>query len=200
MRKWIVLIAAMLCLAGTANAQSTVSVAPPEDASALPPAPVPSGAPGHSTMDSRVLVGFGYQFNYFDVSGNKTIMNGVSGSVSYFFNDYFAIEGATSATFGNFSSITAEHLIFYGGGGRIQLRGRRVQPWAHALIGGGYTRFTQGVGPATFNGLGIMAGGGVDYKFSPHAAVRVQADYLGTRFGGAWQTTLSVGAGIVFDF
>lgn len=202
MRKWIVLIAATLCLAGTANAQNSVSVAPPDDASAsaLPPAPVPSGAPRGNPIDSRVLVGFGYQFTYFDVSGNKTTMNGVSGSVSYFLNDYFAIEGATSATFGNFNAITAEHLIFYGGGGRIQLRGRRIQPWAHALIGGGYTRFTQGVGPATFNGLGIMVGGGMDYKFSPHAAIRAQVDYLGTRFGGSWQTTMNIGAGIVFDF
>jgi len=198
MRKWIVLIAAALCLAGTASAQNTVSVATtPADSAA---AAAPSRTPGGSPEDSKVLIGFGYQFNYFDVSGNKTTMNGVSGSVAYFLNDYFAIEGATSATFGNFSSITAEHLIFYGGGGRVQMRGHRTQPWAHALIGGGYTRFTQGVGPATFNGLAIMAGGGVDYKFSPHVAIRGQADYLGTRFSGVWQTTFSAGAGIVFDF
>ncbi len=150
--------------------------------------------------DAKVLVGFGYLYQRFDIGGNDTNLNGVQASVSYFLNDYFAIEGATSATFGNFSSITAEHVVFYGGGGRLQLRGRRLQPWVHALVGGGYSRFTQGVGPASFNGLGIEAGGGIDYKFSPHAAIRVQTDYLGTRFSGAWQTTLNVGAGVVFDF
>jgi hypothetical protein len=200
MRKWIVLFAAALCIVGTASAQNTVSVATTTPDSSAAPAPTPNGAPGGSTIDSKVLVGFGYQFDYFDISGNKTIMNGVSGSFSYFLNDYFAIEAATTATFGNFNAVTAEHLIFYGGGGRIQMRGRRVQPWAHVLIGGGYTRFTQGVGPATFNGIGLMAGGGVDYKVTPHAAVRVQVDYLGTRFSSVWQTTMGVGAGIVFDF
>ncbi|HEV3219511.1 MAG TPA: outer membrane beta-barrel protein [Candidatus Acidoferrales bacterium] len=194
MRKWIVFCVAALCFVGTASAQSNVSVAVPVSA------PAPDGAHASFNEDSKVLVGLGYTYQYFDIGGNNTSMNGIQGSVAYFVNNYFAIEGATTATFGNLNSTTAEHIVFYGGGGRLQLRGRRMQPWVHALFGGGYARFTQGIGPASFNSYGIMAGGGVDYKFSPHAAIRVQGDYLGTHFGGVWQTTASVGAGIVFDF
>jgi hypothetical protein len=146
------------------------------------------------------LIGAGYVYQKFDLGGNSTNMNGVQGSVSRFINDYFALEGGMTASFGTVNPAIAQHLLFYGGGGRLQLRGRKLQPWAHAMAGGVYARFTQTIGTATFNGFGIMAGGGVDYKFRPRVALRVQADFLASHLSTFWQKTVSVGGGIVFNF
>ncbi len=193
MRKWIVFCMAALCLAGTANAQNTASAPAPS-------APAPSGPSSSYGDETKWLLGIGYVYQRFDIGGNNTNMNGIQTSVAYFINNYFAVEGGVTATFGTFSPAANQHLAFYGGGARIQARGQKWQPWGHALFGGTYVRFTQGAGPATFNGFGIMAGGGVDYKFRPHIGFRVQGDYLGTHVSGFWQKTASVGGGIVFDF
>ncbi len=192
MRRWIVFCIAALCLAGIANAQNS--------ASAPPSAPAPSGASMSYSEDTKWLIGAGYVYQRFDIGGNNTNMNGVQGSAARFMNDYFAVEGGVTATFGTVSPSIAQHLLFYGGGGRIQVRGRRLQPWAHVLAGGVYTRFTQTIGTATYNGFGIMAGGGVDYKFRPRLAFRVQGDFLGSYISSFWQKTASVGGGIVFNF
>ncbi len=196
MKRWIVFCTASLCLAGIASAQNAVSAPPPS----APVPSAPSGPSSSSSEDTRWLIGASYVYQNFDIGNGSTNMNGVQGSVSRFFNNYFALEGGVTATFGTVSPEVAQHLLFYGGGGRIQVRGRRLQPWAHALVGGVYSRFTQTGGTSTFNGFGIMAGGGVDYKFREHMAFRVQADFLGSYLSSFWQKTASAGAGIVFDF
>jgi opacity protein-like surface antigen len=193
MRKWIVFCMATLCLAGTAIAQNTPTV--PASATPAPPA-----ASNRYSDDTKWLIGMGYVYQRFDVGGASVNLNGVQGSVSRFFNNYMAIEGNVSATFGNLTPTVREQLAFYGGGVRIQSRGRKLEPWVHGIFGGVHSRVSQGVGPATNNGFGIMAGGGVDYKFSSHMALRVQGDYLGSHFSGLWQTSASVGVGIAFGF
>jgi hypothetical protein len=193
MRRSIVLCIAALCMAGAASAQNTISAPAPS-------APAPSGANRSYSEDSKWLIGFGYAYQRFNIGASSVNMNGIQASVARFSNEYLAFEGGVTATFGTVTPSIAQHLVFYGGGARIQARGRKLQPWAHALVGGTYARFTQSIGTATFNGLGIMAGGGVDLKFNSFAAFRVQGDFLSSRISAAWQKTASVGAGIVFDF
>jgi hypothetical protein len=193
MRRWIVICIAALCLAGTAIAQNTVSVA-------APTAPAPAAANTPYSEGTKWLFGIGYVYQRFNLGGSSTNLNGIQSSFSRFANNYFAFEGAVTATFGTFSATQNEHLVFYGGGGRLQSRGHKMEPWVHALFGGTHTRFTQGVGPGSFNGLGIMAGGGVDYRIGNHSALRVQGDFFTSHINAAWQKTVTVGAGIVFDF
>jgi hypothetical protein len=195
MRRLTVFCIAALCLAGIANAQNTTSAPPPSA-----PAPAPPGAAKSYSEDTKWLIGASYVYQRFDIGGNSTNMNGMQGSFARFLNEYFAVEGGVTATFGTVNPSIAQHLLFYGGGGRIQVRGRRLQPWAHALVGGVYSRFTQSIGTATYNGFGIMAGGGVDYKIQPRLAVRVQGDFLASYLSTFWQKTASVGGGIVFNF
>jgi hypothetical protein len=193
MRKWIVFCMASLCLAGTAVAQNTPSAPAPN-------APAPSGASQGYSDDSKWLIGISYAYQRFDISGKSANLNGVQTSVARFTNNYFALEGGVTATFGDLTPTVREQLAFYGGGARIQSRGHKTEPWLHVLFGGVHTRVTQGVGPASFSGFGIMAGGGVDYKFSSHMALRVQGDFLASHVNALWQNTANVGAGIVFGF
>jgi hypothetical protein len=49
--------------------------------------------------------------------------------------------------------------------------------------------------------LGLIGGGGLDVKVSPHVSLRlVQADYLYTRFSSARQDNIQLSAGIVLTF
>ena len=195
MRKWIVLCVAALCLAGTVSAQNSGS-AP------LPASPAPSGASQRSSDESVWLLGVGYNYQRFDLSNLDLSFNGVQTSVTRFFNDFLGVEGNLTASFCGSSAKTGgcEHLLTYTGGARLQWRGHKVEPWVHALFGGVYNRHTQAVGPASFNGFAILAGGGADIKVGSHLAVRGQVDYVPTRISAIWQKTISVGGGIVFGF
>jgi opacity protein-like surface antigen len=47
----------------------------------------------------------------------------------------------------------------------------------------------------------MSLGGGADYKWNEHIAIRViQVEYLYTHFGGARQNNARIEAGIVFRF
>jgi len=195
MRKWIVFCVAALCLAGTVSAQNS--------ASALPLAfPSPSSASQRSSDDPLWLFGVGYDYQRCNLCGVDVNMNGVQTSVTRFLNDYFGVEGNLTATFGSTTSDVCGcvHFLTYTGGARIQWRGHKVEPWVHALFGGAYSRHTQGIAPASFNGIAILAGGGADIKVNPHFAVRGQFDYVPTHLIGLWQNSYSIGGGIVFGF
>ncbi|HWR35787.1 MAG TPA: outer membrane beta-barrel protein [Clostridia bacterium] len=85
-----------------------------------------------------------------------------------------------------------------------------VQPFAHALFGGGHRKIeTDLFGfnlPGTSNSENAFAmqlGGGADFAFSPSVAIRGQVDWIQTRFNDLAddrQNHLKASAGIVFRF
>jgi hypothetical protein len=201
MRKIIVLSAAVLIFAGIAAAQenTTATVATVTTDSASAPAAASSRFSTENGYPWQVGANFTYQ--RFDIGGGNSNLYGIHTTVTRWIGDsWFGIEGTASASFGTLNPIRKEQVVFYGGGAHVGKRTGRFQPWGHFLAGGAHDRFTQAVGPASFNALAIMGGGGVDIQWRSHIAWRVQADYLGTRFGSVWQKSITTGVGILFDF
>jgi hypothetical protein len=195
MRKIIMLCAAMLCFAGAAAAQNNTTAT-------LVAEPAPAAA-SRMSSDSGYpwQVGANFTYQRFDIGKGNANLYGVQTSVARWIGDSpVGIEGTVTATFGRFSPLVREQVVFYGGGIKVGKREGKYQPWAHILFGGAHDRFNQGIGPAAFNTWGFMGGGGVDVQWRSHIAFRGQVDFLGTHFGGVFQKTVSVGGGIVFDF
>jgi hypothetical protein len=195
MRKIILASVAMLSFAGAAAAQDTTTAT----VSADPAAPAANRMSSGEGYPWQVGANFTYQ--RFAIGSQNANLYGIQSSVARWIADSpVGIEGTVTATFGRFSPLVREQVVFYGGGLKVGKREGKFQPWAHILFGGAHDRFNQGIGPASFNTWGIMGGGGVDIQWRSHIAWRAQVDFLGTHFGGVWQKTVSVGGGIVFDF
>jgi hypothetical protein len=142
-----------------------------------------------------------FSYQRFDIGNNNNNLYGIQSSVTRFIGDSkFGVEGTVAATFGFLNPKDREQVVFYGGGLHVGKRTGKVQPWVHAIAGAAHDRFNQTAGPATYNGFGFMAGGGVDIGLRPHLALRVEGDFLGTHFGGVWQKTINAGGGIVVNF
>jgi hypothetical protein len=195
MRKIMVLCAAMLCFAGAAAAQNDTTAT-------LAAAPAPAAASKMSSgSDYPWQVGMNFTYQRFDIGGGNSNLYGVQTAVTRWLGDsWFGIEGTVTTTFGRLNPTNREQQTFYGGGAHVGSRSGKLKPWAHFDVGGAHERFNQHVGPAAFNGFGLMGGGGVDIQWKSHIAFRFQGDYFGTRYNGFWQKSISTGAGILFDF
>ena len=107
---------------------------------------------------------------------------------------------------GTFSSQRDQYFVL--GGVQFKARNsRRVQPFAHALVGAslfrGFTSNSTGAGIVyTFDdatSLAMVLGGGVDVRLSKRIDLRlVQADYSPTFFGSGRQNNIRLSFGIVF--
>src|SRR5262249_44908121 len=124
---------------------------------------------------------------------------GLNTSLSYFTNDWFAIEGNVSGTFAPdvVPGALAKFLI-YGAGPKIAWRQRRWEPWLHGLVGGLHEepQFA-GVGK---NGFAVQLGGGADYRWMPRLGFRLQADYVRSSLFSQNQNNFQLVAGVVFHF
>lgn len=179
------------------------------DTVAVPSAPEPQpGTPepeprfyfGHSE-DLQFQLGLGYQYVRFRSTPFNANLNGLQTSLSYFINDWFAVEGNTVAAFGTkvFGGDRSKYLL-YTGGGRIAWRGdRRLwEPWIHALVGGIHMVPQTSFGGK--NGFALQAGGGADYRLTSNVSVRVGADYVRTQLYSQSQNNFQGGAGLVIHF
>src|SRR5256885_10115615 len=101
-------------------------------------------------------------------------MSGLQTSLSYFLNDWFAVEGNSIAAFGSsvFSNERSKALLFTGGA-RIAWRDsrRRFEPWMHGLIGGLHMPPQTAVGGKT--GFAVQAGGRVDHRLGRRTSTRL---------------------------
>lgn len=198
MRRLVLILGTVLCLAGTAAAQND----PPAVSSAS--LAVPQGTGPRRGFDDRTgpwQVGANFVYQRFDIGNDNSNLYGLQSSVARFLGDSsFAVEGSATVTFGYIIPGDREQLVFYGGGLRYQVRTRKIQPWGHFLAGGTHIRLNQFVGPPSFNGFGLMAGGGVDIRFRSHISWRFEGDFFTTLVSSVWQKNISAGAGIVFTF
>jgi hypothetical protein len=213
----------ILVAAGRATAQDGTSSVPPGPVSSGPvpsePVPVESPSPSPSQRWNKnggappaYFAGFtltpwqvevGYQYNALNIRGAFPTFStsGVNGSVTRFLDRGFGIEGEVGLGLGTAAPGMTAWALFAGGGPRFALRTRkRYEPWVHGLIGFEHLGFQSLPAPFGSNALAWMAGGGVDYRFGSGWAVRGQADYLGTDFGGAFQRNLQIVGGLVWNF
>jgi hypothetical protein len=157
-------------------------------------------------------LGFGYQYQHYNVFGNSYGNNGfnVDGGVHLF--DWLTgaegrltvrAEGTSAFGFGHTGgspNLVAKSL-FIGGGPHIAIQSRsRLEPWAHVLAGWERFRFTQTGTFGANSTFGFMVGGGLDVRMERGVYWRVQADYMGTTLQSTEQSNYSVGTGIVLYF
>lgn len=215
MRKLLLLCGVVLLSSVAAVAQSDIStVVAPTTGSAQPASPVPASPQGASRPDfTDWQISLGYEFTRLNMpaqsAGRYTVPaftvndDGFDVSFTRFFSRWAGIEAESASGFGSgsVSQISSAKSLFVGGGPRFAYRGHRVEPWVHTLIGLEHLRFTQtSVAYGSNNSVGFLGGGGVDFHVNVRTAIRVQADYLGTRFFGEGESSFQIGAGVAFDF
>jgi len=199
MRKFLVLCGAFLCLSLTATAQdfpTAYNVAAPTAEPASPVSLMPQDR-------EPWQLGIGFQFHHFGVLGQSFNTVGFNTDITRYLNNWFGIEG--TAVFGYGKNGPSPGLevksLFAGGGPHFIINSKsKFEPWAHVLVGLQHFRFTQGPVLGSNSAVGFMAGGGVDYRFAGRASWRVQADFIGTRFGKPIEKSYSVGTGLIFNF
>src|SRR5216684_3632094 len=124
---------------------------------------------------------------------------GVNTSLTYFTNEWFAVEGSLTTAFAPTINVN-EHVKYagYGAGPKIAGRGKKWEPWAHAIVGG--LHIVPKTAGNSKNGFELQIGGGVDYRIFPHLSARVEVDWLRTHVFGAWENSGQANADIVLHF
>ncbi len=161
---------------------------------------------------SCMSVGFGYQYQNYDVLGRTFHDNGFNVNYGLHLFDWLtgadgrltvAAEGTTAFGFGHTGgkpNLDAKSL-FVGGGPPCGYRKPvTLEPWAHVIAGLQHFRFTQGKVLGSNSDFGFMAGGGLDVRVDRGIYWRVQGDYVGTTFQSNEQSSYSVGTGFIFYF
>jgi len=174
--------------------------------------------PARAQITPKYEISAGYQFlAYYSTAGASRInMNGADGSVSYNLFRWvgvgFDVSGGHNRQSSSDPAVNGETTTVF-----TYLVGPRFYPFGHhkltlfgeALFGGGYLRAgIPAVPPFPQQTLSDQAfawagGAGVDYALGDHWAIRLQADYLSTRFfsstAGAQGNERLIG-GVVYRF
>ena len=183
----------------TAPAESTAKALPAEAAAGpLPAAPRPKFVFG-SRDDYRWQLALGVALVRFRSPFYYATAVGVNTSLTYFTNEWFAVEGSLTTAFAPTINVN-EHVKYtgYGAGPKIAGRGKKWEPWAHAIVGG--LHIVPKTGGNSENGFELQIGGGTDYRIFPHLSARVEVDWLRTHVFGAWENSGQANANIVFHF
>jgi opacity protein-like surface antigen len=177
---------------------TTALAVPVESAEPADPSPKPKFLYG-GRDDYRWQLGLGATWLRFQSSIFSASAVGFKTSVSYFTNDWFAIEGNVTAAFAPVI-YAKEHikLATYGAGPKIAWRQKKWEPWAHAIFGGAHEQ-PQTAGNSR-NSYSIQAGGGADYRWNPRISFRLEGDYVRTGFFHQSQNDFQLAGGIVFHF
>jgi len=190
----ITLLDPVTLAAPRANSTSGIFSTSPEPA----PAPEPRFVFG-GRDDFRWQLAVGAAWNRFRSSIFNASAVGINTSLSYFTNDWFAVEGSVSATFAP-EIFANEHvkLLTYTGGPKIAWRQRVWEPWLHGLVGAIHEQ--PQVAGNSRNGFAVVLGGGADYRWRPRLAFRLEADYLRSSLFSQHQDNFQLIGGVVFHF
>jgi opacity protein-like surface antigen len=178
----------------TPNSSATFA----EPAASPAPAPEPKFIFG-GRDDYRWQIGLGATWIRFRSSIFNASAVGVKTSLTYFTNDWFAIEGNVSAGFAP-EIFQNEHVkvLVYGAGPKIAWRQKRWEPWAHAIFGGVHEQPQTAAGGK--NAFAAQLGGGADYRFNPRLSGRLEGDYIRTSLFTQSQNNFQLTGGFVFHF
>jgi opacity protein-like surface antigen len=137
-------------------------------------------------------LGLGYTFVRFQSSLFNASMNGLDTTFSYYLRDHLAVEGNVTAAF----SEDARYL-FYGGGVKVSNGNRKLQPFAHALVGGIHmfpqTAFSN-------NGFAFRVGGGAETRLQQQLWLRIEGDYVRSQLYSSGQNNFQAVASINYRF
>jgi hypothetical protein len=198
MRQTLILVGAVLCLSVSASAQRPAGAG----------TGVGSGRHSGSSYElSKWQLTFGYQFNRINMLGSPFDTNGLNISTVGYFGKWVGAEAQVGVGYGKTGATTVPpdltaKSLFAGGGPRLALRGHgRIEPWAHALVGKQFFRFSQTAGRLGSNAaLAGVGGGGVDLRLTARTSFMVEGDWLGSRFFSADQRHFQVVTGLAFNF
>ncbi len=199
--------AAFLLFAGLAMAQGPAGAgggSSPRSGSA-PRSRTSSLSPGDF---SQWQIAVGYQYNRVNLLGSPFNTDGLNFTVTRFLNRWFGLDAQVGTGFLGNTGATSNppnlgvHSLFVGGGPRVAFRGHsRFEPWVHAAVGLEDFRFTQTAGILGSNqGLGVTAGGGIDYLLTEHLALRGEGDVIETNFFSTYQRHFQAVGGFVLNF
>jgi opacity protein-like surface antigen len=174
------------------------------EADAFPPEPpaAPAAKPKYvfgDRDDYRWQLAVGVEFFRFQSNLINASMVGTNTTITYYTNDWFAVEGNVVTGFAP-QIYDREHVKYLGGGGgfRIGTRRARFEPWGHGLVGGGHLQpQTAGNGK---NALTVQAGMGLDYRVNSRLSIRAEGDYVYSRFFNSTQNNFQAVAAAVFHF
>jgi hypothetical protein len=202
--KWLIAFVLTAFIPAAEVVAQEVSALAPNSLSSIPansPAAQPQATP-QTIRDDAVRgtwdVGFTYVLVKFRSSQFAATMSGVNSTVSYYVRDHFAIEGSVTSAFGSQSCDTADaKYMFYGGGVKLSVGNRKLQPFVHALIGGVHmfpqTAFSN-------NGFAMQLGIGVERRLVPRLWLRVGADYVRSELYSTGQDNYQGAVGISYRF
>jgi len=167
--------------------------------------PTASGSPRAAAgfAPTAWQLAFGYQYNQIHIRGTFEPFNtnGLSASVTRYFGSLPGIEAEVGSGFGTAAPGVSANSVFVGAGPHLAYRrSGRFEPWVHGVVGAEHFNFSGFSFPGKTTSVAWIAGGGVDYRFASGFALRLQADYLGSHFGGAYQRNLQVAGAIVWNF
>jgi hypothetical protein len=179
-------------------ALTTALPANPAPADPATPAPKPKflygGRDDYRWQVSLGAAGFRFRSNVISASAV-----GIMSSVTYFLNEWFAVEGNVTATFAPAILKNQDvKLATYGGGAKIAWRQKRWEPWMHGIFGGAHENPQTAAGSRS--SYAIQLGGGADYRWNPRVSFRIEGDYIRTGFFKQSQNNLMLAGGIVFHF
>jgi hypothetical protein len=161
------------------------------------PEPHPQMIPDDSVRDTWE-VGLGYALVGFRSSPFTATMSGLNTTISYYFRDHLAAEGSFTSAFGSQSSSSASaRYLFYGAGLKVSMGQRKLQPFAHALLGGVHL-FPQIA--SGNNGFALQLGAGVERRLRPRIWLRLQGDYVRSQLYASGQNNFQAVAGINYRF
>ena len=157
-------------------------------------------AKAQSTTPAWDIYG-GYTYVRANLSGTSFNMNGGGASATQNLNDWFGgrVEfnaiGATVPTESGPERVNAQTITY--GPVFTYRRFNRLAPFAHVQLGAVHaSQGFLGISEGAFK-FAASGGGGVDYALNDRVAVRVQGDYLMTRFLDARQDNIQLTAGLV---
>jgi len=193
----VVLLGVLMCMALGVCAQETGREIP------QPVGNRRSQAAPAGFAHTRWQLGIGYQYNRISLRGVLPAFstNGVQASVLHFFGNSFGLESQVGSGFGNAPTDLKFRSLFVGAGPHIAFRGHGpFEPWVHGLAGIERINFTNSSLLGARTSVAWAAGGGLDLHLKPQFAVRIQYDYLGTRFFDAYQRNSNLAVALIWNF
>jgi hypothetical protein len=139
----------------------------------------------------------GYSYLKADLRGSSFHLNGGAASLTENLNSWFGGRVEINAYQGSVSGVNVSAQTFTYGPVFAYRRFDKITPFAHVQLGAihasqGYL----GISTSAFR-FAMSSGGGVDVKISHNAAIRLQGDYLMTRFLGLRQDNVTGSVGLV---
>jgi opacity protein-like surface antigen len=184
----------------TPPAAPSESFASPLPKAALPDAPAPPQSSSRNEEGYRWDLAVGYEYIHFDSSLFSANLSGLHTDLTYNLNSWFGLEGNVVSAWGGEIGGERTKYVLFAGGGRIGFGplGKRLSPWAHALVGG--VHVNPQAAHSSKNSFALQAGVGADWTYNARVSLRAEADYVRSTLYSSTQNNVQVGLGAVIHF